>query len=102
MIERQPGCVPVLRCSRGGDPGRRAQWDRANPRIAKTKYHKLAGTVTECAVRCLRFAAIVLAVTRKSVATCCLARGARLACAIIATAAERETGLSPDDWAAAA
>ena len=29
-IERKPGCVPVLRCSRGGDPGRRARWDRAN------------------------------------------------------------------------
>jgi hypothetical protein len=36
-----------------------------NPRIAKTKYHEPVRTVTERTVRCLRFAAILLAVTER-------------------------------------
>jgi hypothetical protein len=59
-----------------------------NPRIAKTKYHEPVRTVTERTVRCLRFAAIVLAVTER-VATCCLGGGARFACAFIATPSGR-------------
>jgi len=49
-----------------------------NPRIAKTKYHEPVRTVTERTVRCLRFAAIVLAVTdrvsRRAVSGWCTIR----------------------------
>ena len=74
--DRAEACpVPVLRCSRGGDPGSRARRPGAQtPRIAEAEDHKPVVKITRAKVRCLRFAPSLS--YGMSVMTRCRARGA--------------------------